>query len=129
MVSNCIYLLCSEFVTLAQCHGVQMQAYRAPVDSSDGSDNNNNSNNSNSGTHISLINEVPPTEPDAYLNMNLHSAKSLKQFEKLIERTCTSEKAEAFVIANFSRKTLDQTGDGHFSPIGTSFTSSMYVQF
>jgi glutathione gamma-glutamylcysteinyltransferase len=29
-----------------------------------------------------------------------------------------SDKAQGFVITNFSRKTLGQTGDGHFSPIG-----------
>lgn len=39
-------------------------------------------------------------------------------FKKNIISTCSSYKAESFIVSNFSRKTLGQTGDGHFSPIG-----------
>jgi glutathione gamma-glutamylcysteinyltransferase len=39
-------------------------------------------------------------------------------FKKNIIDTCCSDNAESFIVSNFSRKTLGQTGGGHFSPIG-----------
>ena len=42
----------------------------------------------------------------------------INQFRTLVQSISSSEMAESFIIANFSRKALDQTGDGHFSPIG-----------
>ena len=43
---------------------------------------------------------------------------NLTQFRSHVESVASSDRAESFIIANFSRKVLGQTGDGHFSPIG-----------
>ena len=43
---------------------------------------------------------------------------NLSQFRSHVESIASSDRAESFIIANFSRKVLGQTGDGHFSPIG-----------
>jgi glutathione gamma-glutamylcysteinyltransferase len=43
---------------------------------------------------------------------------NIDTFRELIIRTCRSAEKQSFVICNFSRKALQQTGDGHFSPIG-----------
>jgi glutathione gamma-glutamylcysteinyltransferase len=39
-------------------------------------------------------------------------------FRSLVIRSCQATKHDSFLISNFSRAVLDQTGDGHFSPIG-----------
>jgi glutathione gamma-glutamylcysteinyltransferase len=39
-----------------------------------------------------------------------------EQFLQDIQRTCRSE--TEYTVVSFSRQTLGQTGDGHFSPIG-----------
>jgi glutathione gamma-glutamylcysteinyltransferase len=41
---------------------------------------------------------------------------TLEEFEKDIEQVTSS--TDQFLVLSFSRKTLGQTGDGHFSPIG-----------
>jgi len=41
---------------------------------------------------------------------------SLEQFERDVERVCGPEEGSVMAIS-YSRKTLGQTGDGHFSPI------------
>ena len=46
------------------------------------------------------------------------SEGSLELFRKQIIDSSTSDAANNFIIVNFSRKRLGQTGDGHFSPIG-----------
>ena len=43
---------------------------------------------------------------------------NVSQFRSHVESIASSDRAESFIIANFSRKVLGQTGDGHFSPIG-----------
>ena len=43
---------------------------------------------------------------------------TVDDFREQVKINCTSCQAESFLICNFSRKYLDQTGDGHFSPIG-----------
>ena len=42
----------------------------------------------------------------------------LRAFRATIAQTAASAAANSFVIVNFSRKALGQTGDGHFSPVG-----------
>ena len=37
-------------------------------------------------------------------------------FRDIVKRTCQS--STEILVLNYSRKTLGQTGDGHFSPIG-----------
>jgi glutathione gamma-glutamylcysteinyltransferase len=44
--------------------------------------------------------------------------RDLTQFRSCVERVCSSDRSESFIVANFSRKVLGQTGIGHFSPIG-----------
>ena len=45
-------------------------------------------------------------------------SRDITQFRSYVETVCSSDKSESFIIANFSRKVLGQTGIGHFSPIG-----------
>lgn len=46
----------------------------------------------------------------------------LKLFRDTIMKSCrmshSESSSEFFIISNFSRQVLGQTGDGHFSPIG-----------
>ena len=41
-----------------------------------------------------------------------------EHFRKLVIASSSSKDAHAFIVCNFSRKYLGQTGDGHFSPLG-----------
>lgn len=41
-----------------------------------------------------------------------------EHFRKLVIASSSSQDAHAFIVCNFSRKYLGQTGDGHFSPLG-----------
>jgi glutathione gamma-glutamylcysteinyltransferase len=45
------------------------------------------------------------------------STKELNDFKSTIHANCYDNTSKSFVICNFSRKVLNQTGDGHFSPI------------
>ena len=45
-------------------------------------------------------------------------SKSLSFFRHHILQTSSSAAANQFIVANFSRKVIGQTGDGHFSPVG-----------
>jgi glutathione gamma-glutamylcysteinyltransferase len=61
-------------------------------------------------------------------NVNISSQRVLPEwsnespqligFKKLLKEVSSSDRAESFLVANFSRKALGQTGIGHFSPIG-----------
>lgn len=51
-------------------------------------------------------------------NLRSNCNRDLNEFRSYVETICNSDKSESFIIANFSRKVLGQTGDGHFSPIG-----------
>lgn len=42
----------------------------------------------------------------------------LHKFRALVAETSRNTKADTFLVVNYSRKQLGQTGDGHFSPIG-----------
>jgi hypothetical protein len=43
---------------------------------------------------------------------------AVTRFRRYVEESARAVDITTFVIVNFSRKSLDQTGDGHFSPIG-----------
>lgn len=43
---------------------------------------------------------------------------SLKVFRETVRAVASSASADSFVVVNFSRRALGQTGDGHFSPVG-----------
>ena len=42
----------------------------------------------------------------------------LEKFRAFVKYSCSAVTSDFFLICNFSRKYLQQTGDGHFSPIG-----------
>ena len=42
----------------------------------------------------------------------------LAKFRSYIDMSCRSNKGDLFIIANFDREVLGQTGSGHFSPVG-----------
>ena len=44
--------------------------------------------------------------------------RTVAAFRNHVDKSCSNSNADAFVVSNFSRKVLGQTGDGHFSPIG-----------
>lgn len=44
--------------------------------------------------------------------------RDMMEFRSHVIAVCSSDKSESFIVANFSREVLGQTGDGHFSPIG-----------
>ena len=43
---------------------------------------------------------------------------SISRFRERLESVSSSDRSESFMVVNFSRMPLGQTGDGHFSPIG-----------
>eukprot|EP00596_Hydrurales_sp_CCMP1899_P004247 CAMPEP_0119054062 /NCGR_PEP_ID=MMETSP1177-20130426/74823_1 /TAXON_ID=2985 /ORGANISM="Ochromonas sp, Strain CCMP1899" /LENGTH=239 /DNA_ID=CAMNT_0007034179 /DNA_START=189 /DNA_END=905 /DNA_ORIENTATION=+ len=51
-------------------------------------------------------------------NLRNECNRDLNEFRSYVETVCGSDKSESFIVANFSRKVLGQTGDGHFSPLG-----------
>jgi glutathione gamma-glutamylcysteinyltransferase len=59
--------------------------------------------------HGVCIKSYPAVESDAL---------GMEAFRKVVSEVSSSDKAEQFIISNFSRKALLQTGNGHFSPIG-----------
>ncbi|EFC46641.1 predicted protein, partial [Naegleria gruberi] len=50
------------------------------------------------------------------LDVQLFRNSTIEQFRQHIIDSCKHQKFH--IVVNFSRKALDQTGDGHFSPIG-----------
>lgn len=82
----------AEFETLARCHGVGIQGFRAchPANISCGS-------------------------------------QGFKKFYDTVETISRSDKNDVFLVTNFSRKHLSQTGDGHFSPIAAFHKEAGYV--
>eukprot|EP01038_Epipyxis_sp_PR26KG_P008724 gene8724-11786_t len=49
---------------------------------------------------------------------NIIDSIGYDKFKKYVEFVSSNTMANMFIICNFSRKTLSQTGSGHFSPIG-----------
>lgn len=47
-----------------------------------------------------------------------HEKEGLSKFRSYIYSTSTSVTAASFVVVNFSRSFIGQTGNGHFSPVG-----------
>lgn len=44
--------------------------------------------------------------------------KGFEVFKQHVIETCRADQAKSFTVVNYSRKHLQQTGDGHYSPIG-----------
>lgn len=51
----------------------------------------------------------------------------LEKFRAFVKYSCSAVPSDFFLICNFSRKYLQQTGDGHFSPIGGYHAASDMV--
>jgi glutathione gamma-glutamylcysteinyltransferase len=47
----------------------------------------------------------------------VHGVRDFKEFKYLIEEISSADQAKSFIVTNFSRKYLNQTGDGHYSPV------------
>lgn len=86
-----------EFESLARCHGVRISSHRVLSDDTE------------SGNEEEEEDEDYETEK---------CPEGFDKFKQLVEQICTDDQAETFIVVNFSRKVLNQTGDGHFSPIG-----------
>lgn len=82
-----------EFESLARCHGVRISGHRVLSD----------------GTEVGDTEEGSAEEK---------CPEGIDKFRKLVEQISMDDQAETFIVVNFSRKILNQTGDGHFSPIG-----------
>lgn len=54
-------------------------------------------------------------------------SEGFEHFYKTVEAISRSDKNNLFLIANYSRKRLSQTGDGHFSPIAAFHEKEEYV--
>lgn len=52
------------------------------------------------------------------INLKNECNRDLNEFRSYVENVCGSDESESFIVANFSRQVLGQTGDGHFSPLG-----------
>jgi glutathione gamma-glutamylcysteinyltransferase len=46
------------------------------------------------------------------------SAAGMSYFRATVDSLCSNPKADTFLVVNFCRQKLGQTGSGHFSPIG-----------
>ena len=88
-----------EFEGLAACHGVNMLSYRVGAKGEVGTED-----------HDKLCGNHSPHE--------CHHPSSQQKFREYLETSSRSDAADTFIIANFDRKLLGQTGSGHFSPIG-----------
>jgi glutathione gamma-glutamylcysteinyltransferase len=54
-------------------------------------------------------------------------SEGFDHFYKTVEAISRSDRNNVFLIANYSRKRLSQTGDGHFSPIAAFHEKEGYV--
>ena len=117
-----VFLIYSEFESLAQCHNVKLKSFRsnqtqhqlhtatttASSYMNQTHDHIHNHTNNTSPHHT----DPPSPSPLSYTHSNL------LLFKTQLWNICSSHTAESFCIVNFSRKHLQQTGDGHFSPVG-----------
>jgi glutathione gamma-glutamylcysteinyltransferase len=49
---------------------------------------------------------------------SVDGSKEFEEFRDLLINVSSNDQANRFLVVNFSRKYLNQTGDGHYSPIG-----------
>lgn len=81
-----------EFESLARCHGVNIQSFRA-----------------------------------CHSTSQECGSRGFQQFYNKILDITSNPKSDQFMVINFSRKQLGQTGDGHYSPIAALHRASGYV--
>jgi len=87
-----------QFESLARCHGVKITSHRVVAEPEDDE-----------------IEEEPHSEEP---HAEEPCPESIETFRSLVEKISQDDQAGTFIVVNFSRKVLNQTGDGHFSPIG-----------
>ena len=109
-----------EFQKLAECHGLNMLTYRANsiMDSENKKllgELGEQQHREQCGAH-DQTSEACPSHAHAHTRQDM-SAAELK-FRSYVRESCHSSSSDMFIIANFSRGFLKQTGDGHFSPVG-----------
>lgn len=110
----------SEFEGLAACHGVNMLSYR--VGSRAGSGGEDTARE----LHDKVCGKHTAQECHTFAAENLHagdtsgdsSSHAFMKFREYLDESCRSDEGKSFLIANFDRGVLGQTGSGHFSPIG-----------
>lgn len=115
----------SEFESLAACHGIEMLSYRASErinhaadravhDKLCGKHELHDCQHDQRQTHsASKWKELEGADAAAAKNMT-----PLDKFRSFIDQSCRNNRGNLFIIANFDRQALGQTGSGHFSPIG-----------
>jgi len=91
-----------------------VQAFRAPL--TDAVSCGGVSSDTTKPVHHSCMQDHDHS--DSVCTSETETAASRDMFESQLRSVITSSVASSFIIANYSRKAMDQTGDGHFSPIG-----------
>lgn len=71
---------------------------------------------------------ISSTRATSSTDDRLHDNDSIQAFRDWVASTCHNEAANVFLVVNFSRKHLGQTGCGHFSPIGTLLILQFWCQ-
>lgn len=89
----------NEFEALAHCHGVQIQSHRAARE------------------EIEIEGSLCTTHKRGLVCESTHK-RGLESFRNEVRSISASDEATSFIIVNFSRKHIQQSGSGHFSPIG-----------
>jgi len=131
----------SEFESLAQCHGVPIKSFRV-FNSSDEKNNktqkqllsSSRGGHSSSSSSSSTTTTITCSDPSRkhYNHNHQHQqqqilrkdekeevvSSTLAEFRQQVQSVSASDRADTFIVANFSRKELGQTGEGHFSPVG-----------
>jgi glutathione gamma-glutamylcysteinyltransferase len=126
----------SEFESLAACHGVEMLSYRVGENTRLHDGTAGEGHDRMCGKHelhdCQHIHHGNGNQDDHHNQHHHHHDRSLfssaeivdfkgtplEKFRSYLDKSCRSDKAESFIIANFDRQVLGQTGSGHFSPIG-----------
>ena len=143
----------SQFESLAACHGVKMKTYRvadprfkpaslfsstASASANSGISGGDSHHDQHCGLHS--LDECQHKNEAAHALLHAHhhhhsetesqvvdllDSVALNHFRTSVQDSCRSISAQkGFLIANFSRQVLKQTGDGHFSPIAGYHKSS-----
>lgn len=115
----------NEFESLASCHGVNMLSYRVG-DNKKHTDRNHNGHSTACGQHslrgcqhgLGTHRHSGQARVSTSWDDHQKDMTPLAKFRSYIDESCRSNKGDLFIIANFDREVLGQTGSGHFSPVG-----------
>ncbi|GAA5834600.1 hypothetical protein JCM11251_007050 [Rhodosporidiobolus azoricus] len=95
-------LTLSEFTCLARCNGLRARLVSPLLSVSP-----------------STLSSLTPraTDPSSLMNPSARE-EGLARFRRDLKEVCSSDGRKSAMAISYSRKTLGQTGDGHFSPVG-----------